>query len=82
MSFSQLPAVKNDTIFGAARKFFGLSYFVTALDHLLKLLHVIKLDQSCSNYEILSDLRNERRHGQVQPHLFQDTGSWVKLEGK
>ena len=30
-SFSQLPAVKKDTIFGAARKFFGPSYFETAL---------------------------------------------------
>ena len=30
VSFSQLPAVK-DTIFGAARKLFGPSYFVTAL---------------------------------------------------
>ena len=32
MSFSQLPAVKKDTIFGAARKIFGSSYFLTALD--------------------------------------------------
>jgi hypothetical protein len=31
VSFSQLPAVKKYTIFGAARKIFGLSYFVTAL---------------------------------------------------
>jgi hypothetical protein len=31
VSFSQLPAVKKDTIFGAARKNFGPSYFVTAL---------------------------------------------------
>ena len=31
MPFSQLPAVKKDTIFGAARKNFGPSYFVTAL---------------------------------------------------
>ena len=31
MSFSQLPAVKKDTIFGAARKMFGFFYFVTAL---------------------------------------------------
>ena len=31
MSFSKLPAVKNDTIFGAARKIFGPSYFKTAL---------------------------------------------------
>ena len=31
VSFSQLPAVKEDTIFGVARKFFGPSYFVTAL---------------------------------------------------
>ena len=30
-SFSQLPAVKKDTIFGAAKKNFGPSYFVTAL---------------------------------------------------
>ena len=30
-SFSQLPAVKKDTIFAAARKFFGPSYFVTDL---------------------------------------------------
>ena len=29
--FSQLPAVKKDTIFGAVRKFFCPSYFVTAL---------------------------------------------------
>ena len=31
VSFSQLPAVKKDTIFGAARKIFGPSYFATAL---------------------------------------------------
>ena len=31
VSFSQLPVVKKDTIFGAARKIFGTSYFVTAL---------------------------------------------------
>ena len=31
VSFSQLPAVKKDTIFSAARKFVGPSYFVTAL---------------------------------------------------
>jgi hypothetical protein len=31
VSFSQLPAVKKDTIFGAGRKIFGPSYFVTAL---------------------------------------------------
>ena len=30
-SFSQLPAVKKDTIFGAVKIFFGPSYFVTAL---------------------------------------------------
>jgi hypothetical protein len=30
-SFSQLPAVKEDTIFGATRKNFGATYFVTAL---------------------------------------------------
>ena len=33
MSFSQLPAVKKDTIFGAARKFFGPSYFMMALTY-------------------------------------------------
>ena len=32
VSFSQLPAVKKDTIFGAARKKFGPSFFVTALE--------------------------------------------------
>jgi len=32
VSFSQLPAVKKDTIFGAARKIFGPSYFMMALD--------------------------------------------------
>ena len=31
VSFSQLPTVKKDTIFGAARKNFDPSYFVTAL---------------------------------------------------
>ena len=31
VSFSQLPAVKEDTIFGATRTFLGPSYFVTAL---------------------------------------------------
>ena len=31
VSFSQLPAVTKDTIFGAARNFFGPSYFVMAL---------------------------------------------------
>ena len=30
-SFSQLPAVKKPTIFGAVRKFFGPSFFVMAL---------------------------------------------------
>ena len=30
-TFSQLPAVKNDSKNGAARKIFGPSYFVTAL---------------------------------------------------
>ena len=29
--FSQLPAVKKDSKTGAARKYFGPSYFVTAL---------------------------------------------------
>ena len=33
VSFSQLPAVKKDTIFGAARKMFGPSYFVTAFSN-------------------------------------------------
>ena len=36
VSFSQLPAVKRDTILGAARKIFGPSYFVTALVVFLK----------------------------------------------
>ena len=31
VSFLQLAAEKKDTIFGVARKFFGPSYFVTAL---------------------------------------------------
>ena len=31
-SFSQLPAVKKDTIFGVARKKFGSSQSVTALE--------------------------------------------------
>jgi hypothetical protein len=31
VSFSQLPAVKKDTIFGSARKIFDPSYFVTVL---------------------------------------------------
>ena len=31
MSFSQLPAVKKDTIFGAAQTKLGPSYFVRAL---------------------------------------------------
>ena len=31
VSFSQLTAVKKPTIFGAARKIFGPSYFVTVL---------------------------------------------------
>ena len=34
VSFSQLPAVKKDTIFGAARKIVGPSYFVKALEQL------------------------------------------------
>ena len=38
VSFSQLPAVKKDTIFGAARKIFGPSYFVTALGSYLEVL--------------------------------------------
>ena len=32
VSFSQRPAVKKDTIFGASRNFFGPSYFLTALE--------------------------------------------------
>ena len=32
MSFFQLPAVKTDTIFGAAKTKLGPSYFVTALE--------------------------------------------------
>ena len=36
VSFSQLSAVKKDTIFGAARKIFGPSYFVTALVTIIK----------------------------------------------
>ena len=32
-SFSQLPAAKKDTVYGAARKIFVPSYFVTALHH-------------------------------------------------
>ena len=31
VSFSQVPAVQKDTIFGAAGKIFGSSYFVTAI---------------------------------------------------
>ena len=31
ISFSQLPTVKKDIIFSAARKLFGPSYFMTAL---------------------------------------------------
>ena len=31
VSFSQLVAVKKDTVFGAARKTFSPPYFVTAL---------------------------------------------------
>jgi hypothetical protein len=34
VSFSQLPGVKKDNIYGAAGKFFGPSYFVTALANL------------------------------------------------
>jgi len=34
-SFSQLLAVKKDTIFGAPRKFFGPSYFMTAFNGIL-----------------------------------------------
>ena len=34
MSFSQLPAVKKDTIFGAVRKIYDPSYFVMALGHI------------------------------------------------
>jgi hypothetical protein len=34
-SFSQLPAVKKDTIFGAPTKFFGPSYFMTAFNGIL-----------------------------------------------
>ena len=32
MSFSQLPAVKKDTIFGASLQIFVPSYFVSALE--------------------------------------------------
>jgi hypothetical protein len=32
VSFSQLPAVKKTTIFGAARQHFGPSYFVMTLE--------------------------------------------------
>ena len=40
VSFSQLPAVKKDTIFGAARKFFGPSYFVMALEIQMRLQNI------------------------------------------
>ena len=38
--FSQLPAVKKDTITGAARKFFGPFYFVTTLRAKHKLIYL------------------------------------------
>ena len=34
-SFSKLPAVKKDTIFGAPTKIFGPSYFMTAFNGIL-----------------------------------------------
>ena len=56
VSFSQLPAVKKDTIFGAARKNFGPSYFVTALEQVkvnLSLLalshHVLRIQSPVSS---------------------------------
>jgi hypothetical protein len=39
VSFSQLPAVKKDTIFGAVRKIYDPSYFVMALGHINFLKH-------------------------------------------
>ena len=44
VSFSLLPAVKKDTIFGAAGKFFGPSYFVTALANLRRTSEVQNSD--------------------------------------
>ena len=43
VSFSQLPAVKKDIIFGAARKFFGHSYFVTDMHMSMKGIHTIHM---------------------------------------
>ena len=52
VSFSQLPAVKEDTIFGAARKFFGPSYFVTALVQTRNLIEMLQIFHQYSDKKI------------------------------
>ena len=56
-SFSHLPAVKKDTIFGETRKIFCPSYFVTALGSYLIFIGNIQVFHCCQNKRFI-DLRN------------------------
>ena len=60
VSFSQLPTFKKDTIFGASRKFFGSSYFVTALVCLADMLESkrTQLDQKSEYIFFLKNLHS------------------------
>ena len=70
VSFSQLPAVKKDTIFVAARKIFGPSYFVMALTWFQK-IQVGQLDSFRINLESFKTFRGLKSvPGQV---LFLDS---------
>ena len=52
VSFSQQPVVNKDTVFGAARNFFGPSYFVTALalfkSYLETIVKTLTLTMGCN----------------------------------
>ena len=58
MSFSQLQAVKKDTIFGAARKIFSPSYFVMTLiaycPNTYAVLHRLFFEELYCNFEIFT----------------------------
>ena len=61
VSFSQLPAVKKDTVFGAARKFFGPSYFVTALLNDLQLAKLLTKVDTIVLFVSVSLVRENQR---------------------
>ena len=65
VSFSQLPAVKKDTNFGAARNFFGPSYFVTALAH----TNLEKFEQAWTSLNGSIQCRRKDRLTQKHIHI-------------